>query len=635
MWENWPGSTASELGGKQIVVEGGGVKLRFGKMLAALKHLPQAIALVWGATRGWTAAWGGLLLVQGLLPAAVVYLTKPLVDSLVAAVNSGGADSVSALRSVLWWGGLMAAVMLMSEVLRGITGLVRQTQSELLQDYIAGLIHRQSIAADYAFYDLPEFYDHLHRARTDAIYRPEMLLESLGGLAQSFVTLLAIGAVIVSFGWRLPVALLMSALPALIVALYWTLRQYDWRKRVTEDERRIWYYDWMLTSGETAAEVRLFDLGEHFQSAWARLRARLRNERLQLARKQSLAELGAATLALTVTIGALVWMVWQAVQGAVTLGVLALFYQALNQGQQLMRSLLNNAGQLYSNSLFLGNLFEFLALKPRVTDPVDPLPAPARLDEGIRFNHVSFSYPTGDLENERPVLRDFSLDIPAGKIAAIVGLNGAGKSTLFKLLCRLYDVDSGSVIVDGVDLREMKLHDLRRMITVLFQSPVRYSQTASENIALGDLASAPKDDEIESAAVAAGADEIIARLPEGYQHQLGKWFATGTELSAGEWQRIALARAFLRQAPIILLDEPTSAMDSWAEAEWMRRFRRLAAGRTAIIITHRFTTAMQADIIHVMVEGEIVESGTHRQLAACDGYYAKSWTAQMREAVSK
>jgi ATP-binding cassette subfamily B protein len=458
-----------------------------------------------------------------------------------------------------------------------------------------------------------------------------MLLESLGGLAQSLVTLLAIGAVIVSFGWRLPVALLMSALPALIVALYWTLRQYDWRKRVTEDERRVWYYDWLLTSGETAAEVRLFDLGEHFQSAWGRLRARLRNERLLLARKQSLAELGAAALALTVTIGALAWMVWQAVQGAITLGVLALFYQALNQGQQLMRSLLDNTAQLYSNSLFLGNLFEFLALKPRVADPVDPLPAPARLYEGIRFDHVSFSYPG----SERHVLRDFSLDIPAGKVVAIVGLNGAGKSTLFKLLCRLYDVDSGSVTVDGVDLRAMKLRDLRLMITVLFQSPVRYSQSVSENISLGDLASAPRDDEIESASIAAGADEIIARLPDGYQHQLGKWFANGTDLSAGEWQRIALARAFLRQAPIILLDEPTSAMDSWAEAEWMRRFRQLAAGRTAIIITHRFTTARQADIIHVMVEGEIVESGTHRQLAACDGYYAKSWTAQMREAVSQ
>ncbi|HKQ78114.1 MAG TPA: ABC transporter ATP-binding protein [Blastocatellia bacterium] len=616
------------------MIEGVSVKLRLGKMLSALSHLPRAITLVWGATRSWTAVWGTLLLIQGLLPAATVYLTKPLIDSLVAAVNSGGtADSIDALQPVLWWGGLMAALMLLAEILREGARWIHRNQAELLQDHIAELVHRQSIAADYAFYDLPEFYDQLHRAKTDAIYRPEMLLESLGSLAQSLVTLLAIGAVIVSFGWGLPVALLMSALPALLVTSYWTLRQFDWRKRVTEDERRVWYYDWLITSSEAAAEIRLFDLGGYFQSAWRRLRTRLRNEKLQLARKQSLAELGAVTLTLFVTIGALAWMVGQAVQGSITLGVLALFYQALNQGQQLMRSLLDHAGQLYSNSLFLGNLFEFLAMKPAINDPVDPSPAPARVDEGIKFNHVSFSYPDNDSEKNRFRLRDFSLEIPAGQIVAIVGLNGAGKSTLFKLLCRLYDVDSGSVTVDGVDLRRMTLRDLRRMITVLFQSPVRFSQSVAENIAFGDWAPAPKDDQIESAAAAAGAHEIITKLPNGYHHRLGKWFANGTELSVGEWQRIALARAFLRQAPIILLDEPTSAMDSWAEAEWMRRFRQLAEGRTAVIITHRFTTAMQADIIHVMVDGEIVESGTHSQLVARGGYYAQSWNAQMKEVV--
>jgi ATP-binding cassette, subfamily B, bacterial len=529
----------------------------------------------------------------------------------------------------------MAALMLLAEMARGLIGWIRRNQSELLHDHIAGLIYRQSIAADYAFYDLPEFYDHLHRARTDAAYRPEALLESLGSLAQSLVTLLAVGAVIFSFGWFLPVALLMSSLPALLMVLYWTLREFDWRKRVTEDERRIWYYDWLLTSSEVAAEIRLLDLGGHFQSAWRRLRERLRNEKLELALKQSMAELCAAMLALFVTIGALAWMVWQAVQGAITLGALALFYQALNQGQQLMRSLLDHAGRLYSNSLFLGNLFEFLALRPEVAEPIDPRPAPAKLCEGIKFDRVSFSYPgshpCNNTGNDRFALRDFSLEIPAGRIVAIVGLNGAGKSTLFKLLCRLYDVDSGAITVDGVDLREMKLRDLRRMITALFQSPVRYSQSVSENISFGELSPPPNGAEIISAAVAAGADEIIAKLPHGYQHQLGRWFANGTELSAGEWQRIALARAFLRRAPIILLDEPTSAMDSWAEAEWMRRFRQLAEGRTALIITHRFTTAMQADIIHVMFNGKIVESGKHSQLASCGGYYAQSWKAQLRK----
>ena len=616
------------------MIENVAVKLRFGKMLEALSHLPRAIELVWSATRSWTAAWASLIVVQGALPAAMVYLTRPLIDSLAAAVRYGAsADPRPALWAVLWWGGLMAALTMLSEIMREVAGWVRRNQSELLQDHISELIYGKSITADYSFYDLPEFYDHLHRARTDAVYRPEMLLESLGSLAQGAVTLLAIGAVIASFGWGLPVALLISSLPALVVALYWTLRQFDWKKNVTADERRVWYYDWLLTSSDTAAEIRLFDLGTQVQSSWRRLRTRLRNEKLRLARKQSLAQLSASILAFFVTLGVLAWMLWQAVHGSITLGVLALFYQALYQGQQLMRSLLEHAGQLYSNSLFLGNLFEFLALKPSVIDPVDPTPAPGRLSKGIKFDRVAFSYPGNLSEKNRFVLRDFSLEIPAGQIAAIVGLNGAGKSTLIKLLCRLYDVDSGSVTVDGVDLRKLNLRDLRRMISALFQSPVRYSQSVAENIAFGDLAQAPEADRIESAAIAAGADEIIAKLPNGYQHQLGRWFADGTELSAGEWQRIALARAFLRQAPIILLDEPTSAMDSWAEAEWMKRFRRLADGRTTVIITHRFTTAMQADVIHVMVDGEIVESGTHKQLVSRGGYYAQSWDAQMKKVV--
>lgn len=555
----------------------------------------------------------------GVMPAAMVWLTKPLVDSLVAAAGSG-----EGIGLVFRWGGLMAAAMILSEVLARAIELVRHYQSELLQDHVSGLIYRKSVEADYAFYDLAEFYDHLHRARADAAYRPEALLESLGNLAQNTVTLIAIGALLVAYGWWLPVILIISTAPALVVVLFSTLRQYAWQRRVTADERRVWYYDWLLTSAEAAAEIRLFDLGGHFQKAWRELRLRLRTEKLRLERQQSLAHLLASMLALLVTLAALGWMVWRAYRGEVSLGVLALFYQALNQGQRLLRSLLDNVGQLYSNSLFLGNLFEFLALEPQIPDPEKPRPAPVDLVDGIRFDHVTFTYP----ESRKPVLNDFSLEIPAGRIIAIVGLNGAGKSTLFKLLCRLYDIDSGTITMDGVDLREMNVNDLRRRITVLFQQPVHYRQTAAENIALGDLDARPSIDEVQAAAQAAGADEVIQELADGYDTPLGKWFQDGAELSVGQWQRIALARAFLRKAPVILLDEPTSAMDSWAETAWMQRFKLLAKGKTAIIITHRFTTAMQADIIHVMVAGRIVQSGSHNQLAAQDGPYAASWADQ-------
>ena len=312
-----------------------------------------------------------------------------------------------------------------------------------------------------------------------------------------------------------------------------------------------------------------------------------------------------------------------------TAGELALIYVAFSQGQGLMRTLLENAGQLYGNSLFLGDLFEFLALKPLVTDGKTRV---SDVEFGISFKNVSFSYP----DSTQKALDDFTMEVPSGKIVAIVGPNGAGKSTLLKLLCRFYDPDNGAIEIDGRNLKDFAIDDLRRLITVLFQQPVHYNTTVRENILYGDLTplntaspwsaatcrSFGPTDEIATALRAAGAEELVSRLPQKEETLLGRWFEGGTELSVGEWQRIALARAFLRRAPIIILDEPTSALDPWAEADWLERFRELAVGRTAIIITHKFTTAMHADVIHVMDHGRIVESGSHFRLLEKHGLYA-------------
>jgi ATP-binding cassette subfamily B protein len=313
--------------------------------------------------------------------------------------------------------------------------------------------------------------------------------------------------------------------------------------------------------------------------------------------------------------------------GIVTLGDLALFYQAFNRGQSLLRTLLGNIGQIYSNALFLGNLFEFLDLEPQVVDPSQPRPVPSRLHQGIRFRDVTFRYPG----SARAVLEHFTFTIPAGKIVAVVGANGAGKTTLTKLLCRFYDPEAGSIELDGHDIRHLSLAALRRMITILFQFPVPYYVSAAENVAMGDVAAAPGAPDIEAAARRAGAHDAIMRLPQGYATQLGKWFADGAELSAGEWQRLALARAFLRQAEVMILDEPTTFLDSWSEIDWFDRFRELANGRTALLITHRFTIARHADIIHVMEQGQMVESGCHDELLAQGGLYAQSWTAQVQD----
>jgi len=597
---------------------------RLHNLTIRLSYLPRTWRLIWAAAPGWTLAWIILLVAQGVLPAATVYLTKLLVDSLVVTIDARG--SWESVQPTLILAGLMAGIILLTEFLHSASEWIRTAQAEFIRDHLSGLIHQKSIAVDLAFYESPDYHDRLHRVQNDARNRPLILLENGGSLLQNGITLLAVAAILLPYGLWLPLVLLISTLPVLYVVFRFNRRYHRWWERTTADRRWTQYYDTMLTHSAVAAELRLFDLGSHFQLAYQGLRQRLRAERLRLSRDQGLARLGAGLVTVLISGAVIVWMVWQVLQGLATLGDLALFYQAFNRGQSLMRSLLRNVGQIYGNSLFLGNLFEFLELEPQIVDPPKPLPASSPLKEGIHFRRIRFRYPG----SQRVVLHDFDLTIPAGQIVAIVGANGAGKSTLLKLLCRFYDSEAGSIELDGIDIRHLALDELYRQITVLFQLPVFYHATAGQNIAMGDLKASPGAVEIKAAARGAGAHEFIARLPQGYDTLLGKWFADGAELSGGEWQRIALARAFLRQAPIVVLDEPTSFMDSWAEAKWLARFRTLVEGRTAIIITHRFTTAMQADVIHVMDEGQIVESGSHAELLAQAGLYAQSWRTQMQ-----
>ncbi len=606
-------------------------KLR--KALAQLPHLPRALGLVWQVGRPWTVTWIVLLIVQGLLPAATVYLTKLVVDGLVIAIRNGG--SSPEMRNVLMRLLLLGSVLLLMEVVRNAINWVRTVQAELLQDHISALIHEKSVAVDLAFYELSDYYDHLHRARTEARYRPVALLGNLGALLQNAITLVAMGAILIPLGPWLAIALLLSTLPAFYVVVHYALAEYQWRQRTTTDDRRAWYYDWIMTTSEAAAEIRLFGLGKHFQSKYQELRRRLRTERVGLTRRQGLAELAATIIALLIIGAALLFMMWRTLMGQFTLGELALVYAAFTQGQGLMRTLLENAGQLYGNSLFLGNLFEFLSLKPLINNESDlseptvgaalpGRPSSASITRNIAFKNVSFTYPDATTK----ALDDFTISIPAGNIVAIVGPNGAGKSTLLKLLCRFYDPLEGSIEIDGQNLKDFSVDELRRSITVLFQQPFHYNTTERENILYGDLKLDASPTEIDAAVKAAGALDIVSRLPRKDETLLGRWFAGGVELSVGEWQRIALARAFLRRAPIMILDEPTSALDPWAEADWLERFRNLALGRTSVIITHRFTTAMHADVIHVMDRGKVVESGSHHHLLEQNGLYAESWSRQ-------
>jgi ATP-binding cassette subfamily B protein len=593
-----------------------------------LSYLARVFAIVWAAAGRWMVAWAILLVVQGLLPVALVYLTKPLVDGMQAAVGHG--RSWESVEPVLLVAIAIGGVLILTELIKVALEWISAVQSELVQDHVSDLLHAKATSVDLGFFETPDFHDHMYRARVDASNRPQALLESSGSLVQNTVTVVAMAAVLTRYGAWLPPALLVSTLPAFYAVLRTSRGYHNWWKNTTTERRRTQYLDVVLTDAFYAGEIRFFGLADYFRKAFLELRRRLRVERLRLLRDQSLARVGAEVVALLVSAGTIAWMVWRAFLGLATLGDIALFYQAFQRGQGLMRALLTNIGQIYNNGLFLANLFEFLDLETHITEPANPVQAPARLLRGVRFRDVTFRYPGTD----RVALKDFNLTIPVGRTVAIVGANGAGKTTLIKLLCRFYDPESGRVEIDGIDLRNLSLEELRKMITIMFQQPVRYQDTARQNIGMSNLEGARTFAKIEAAARSAGAHELIASLPERYDTALGKWFSGGTELSGGEWQRIALARAYMRKSEIIILDEPTSMMDSWAEAEWLERFRDLARSRTAIIITHRLTIAMRADVIHVMEHGQIVESGSHQELVARDGLYSKSWRAQM-ESVSQ
>jgi ATP-binding cassette subfamily B protein len=597
---------------------------KLNQFIAQVSWWPKTLRMIWEAAPRWTLAWSLLLLIQGLLPAVSVYLTKLLIDSLMGAIRAHGAWE--ATRPALFLLLLFVGITLLAEFLQSATDWIRTAQAEYIQNHIKGLIHKKSVELDLSYHESAEYHDCLHQAVSEAGSRPLSFLENCGSLLQNCVTLIAMSAVLMSYSPWLPFLLLASTLPAFYVVMRFDRLYHKWWQRTTADRRWAQYYDAMLTQSEAAPEIRLFGLGDHFRSSYQSLRRRLLRERLTEMRKQSLAKLGAGSAALLVSGITMAWMAWRTLQGLATLGDLALFYQAFNRGQGIMRSLLGNIGQILTSSLYLGNLFRFLELKSRVADPRYPVSVPSPITSGIEFRGLTFYYPGA----QKAVFQNFNLFIPAGKVVAIVGPNGSGKTTLFKLLCRFYDPQSGSVEFDGINIRQVSIDDLRRNTTVLFQFPLPYHATAGENIALGDLESKPGLNEIEIAAQRAGAHEIIRNLPQGYNTLLGKWFADGIELSGGEQQRIAMARAYLRRAQLILLDEPTSFMDSWSEVEWFERLRGLAKRKTAIVITHRLTIAMRADIILVLNEGQVVEQGTHPELIGENGLYAQSWTAQMR-----
>lgn len=588
------------------------------------RHSRRALGIVWAAAPGYTVAWGLLTLVQGLIPPAVVYVTKWVVDGVNEAIGAG--FTAEAVQDALLPALLMVGLVLLRQVLSGETSYVQTAQAELTQDHVKALIHAKAAEVDYAFYESDDYHNKLQDAHTQASGRILGLLGNVGGLARAAISFTAIAAILATYAWWLPLALFAGATPGLLVIIRHNRIYRTWWDGSLSDQRMADYLDHMLVLPDFAAETRVYGFGPWVAESYQGVRKGLREDRLRLLRRQVLARFGAALLTLVGVGGVMGWMVWRALHGLATIGDLALFYQAVTQGQSNTGSLLGGVGSAYTNALFLEQLFAFLDLEPELQDPPDAAPLPSILREGVRFENVSFAYPGAT----RPALDGLDLELPLDQITAIVGVNGAGKSTLVKLLCRFYDPQAGRVTLDGVDIRRVRKGDLLRTVGVMFQRPVRHQGSVWTNIRLSDKGAS--EAAVREAARLAGADEFVSRLPRGYDSVLGQMFYEGAELSGGQWQRIALARAYLRPSPVLVLDEPTSAMDSWSETEWFRNLRSISGGRAVAVVTHRLSVAMQADRVVVMDDGRVVEAGTHSELVARGGRYASSWHAQLDQA---
>lgn len=591
------------------------------KVLRAFQ-LSRALRFVWQSAKGWTIANGVLLVMQGVLPLLSLYLMKLIVDAVTAGLAAP--DKGLAFRQVVFLIALMGIVTLVGVLTRSISGLVSDAQAQVVTDHMSDLLHAKSIEVDLEYYESARYYDTLHRAQREAPFRPTHIVTALAQIGQNGISLLAMAGLLFLFHWIVAAILFVAVIPGIAVRFRYAGKMYHWQQEKTSTERQAAYINWMLTGSSHAKEIRLFDLGHLFVGRFRTLRRKLRREKLEIAARRSFAELVAQTSAIVAIFGSYAFIAYRTVQGTITLGDLVMYYQAFQRGQGFLKEMLGGLAGLYEDNLFLSNLYEFLDLKRKVIEPLHGRPIPQPMQTGILFNHVNFQYPTGS----RKVLEDFSLSIQPGEVIALVGENGSGKTTLIKLLCRLYDPTAGTITIDGTDLRQFETATLRREITVIFQDYAQYHLTARENIWFGNTGLPPDHERIIAAARNSGADDVISALPHGYETVLGKAFEDGEELSIGEWQKVALSRAFLRDAQIIVLDEPTSSLDAKAEYAVFQNFRKLASGRTAILISHRFSTVRMADRIYVLKEGKIIEGGTHEELLHRGGTYAHLFETQ-------
>lgn len=602
----------------------------FRERLQNLRHLGRLVAQIWRTSRPLTAASIGLRIIAAFQPIAVLYAAKLIVDEVVrlTAIEGPPPDMLA------WWeAGLLNpilglllfefALVLANDVISRATGLVDSILSELHSNQVSVELMAHAARLDLMHFESAEYQDRLERARRQAAGR-NALLSQMFGQAQDMLTVATLAAGLFIYAPWLILLLPLSFIPSIWGETRFNTLAYMMSRWRTPERRELEYLRHIGASAETAKEVKLFGLGDYLITRFKRLAHQIYLDNRKVATMR--AGWGAlfAAIASLAYYGAYAFIVWRTIIGDFTLGDLAFLSGSFLRLNGLFQRILLGFTAIAGQSMYLDDLFSFFEIEPTILAPASPKAFPAPIRQGIRFEGVGFRYPEAD----NWVVRDLSFTLAAGETLALVGENGAGKTTIVKLLTRLYDPSEGRITIDGIDLKDVVPADIHAHVGVIFQDFIRYSFTARDNIGVGRIEAKDDHARIEQAAEQSLADGVVAKLPQGYDQQLGRLFKQGRDLSGGEWQKVAIARAYMRDAELIILDEPTAALDAKAEAEVFSRFKGLAQGKTAVIISHRFSTVRMADRILVLDNGAILEAGTHEELLALEGRYAELFDLQ-------
>ena len=587
--------------------------------LSALRNVPPVLKIVWDSGP-WVVALGLILrLVTSLLPVAILAVTKLIIDIIVHA-----ASTHQPITNHLWW--LVAAEFALAATSALLTRVIDYLDS-LLADrytrYVSIQVMKHAAELDLIAYEDPVFYDRLERARVQATDRLAMI-QSIGRLVQQVITAVSMSVSIMLFSPWLMLLLVVGVIPAFLGESHFAFLGYAKNFRQTPIRRQLDYLRQLGGSREAAKELRLFALHRFLTDRFTRLSDEIYEENVALSRRKLIA---GSFLSVIGTLGyysAYAFVIWRTVQGLLSIGTLTFLAGAILQASSNIQLTFSTLSGIADQALFLTDLLAFFGMRPTIQSKPNALPAPRPIKRGFEFRDVSFAYPG----SPRLILNHLDFHLRPAERVALIGENGQGKTTIVKLITRLYDPTEGQIFLDGIDLREYDLEHLYREIGVIFQDFMRYEMTARENIAVGKVEELDNVGPLQSAARKSLADQVVDQLPLKYEQMLGRRFEGGVDLSGGEWQKVALARAYLRDAQLLILDEPTAALDARSEFEVFRRFAELTAGKMALFISHRFSTVRMADRIVVLENGRIAEEGSHEQLTSTGGRYAEMFELQ-------